>query len=329
MRRLARLLLYALLVLFVFALVGIYLLKTKYPKVSSTQQFVVKSSPQLIKRGKYLAYHVAACMDCHSTRNWDLLTGPIIPGTDGKGGEAFTHDYGFPGNFYSKNITPAGISSWTDDQIYRAITSGIDNNGEPIFPVMPYLKYGKMSTDDVAAIIAFIRTLHPIPNDVKESKADFPVNLIMRTSPTDPQPMDKPDSTEIVPHGRYLFTIAACADCHTKQVNGSPVEGMDLAGGFEFKLPGGGIIRSSNLTQDKETGIGNMSKREFIGRFKYYNNPKAQNIPVVGEYNTVMPWTMYSGMSEHDLGAIYEYLQTIDPIANEFERFTSAKETKN
>jgi hypothetical protein len=75
-------------------------------------------------------------MDCHSTRDWNLLSGPIIPGTEGKGGDIFPEEGGFTGNFYSSNITPAGIQDWTDGELYRLITTGVKKDGEPIFPIL-------------------------------------------------------------------------------------------------------------------------------------------------------------------------------------------------
>ena len=47
-----------------------------------------------------------------------------------------------------------------------------------------------------------------------------------------------------------------------------------------------------------------------------------------GEFQTVMPCTMYAGMSEEDLGAIFEYLRTVQPMDNTVERFTGPTEKK-
>lgn len=41
-----------------------------------------------------------------------------------------------------------------------------------------------------------------------------------------------------------------------------------------------------------------------------------------GEFNSIMPWTMYAHMEEEDLKAIFAYLKTVDPIENIVERFT-------
>src|SRR5262245_32157219 len=68
-------------------------------------------SPQKIARGSYLFNNVARCVDCHSTRDWSKYAAPVVPGTEGRGGEAFTHALmGVPGDFYARNITPTALS---------------------------------------------------------------------------------------------------------------------------------------------------------------------------------------------------------------------------
>jgi hypothetical protein len=44
------------------------------------------------------------------------------------------------------------------------------------------------------------------------------------------------------------------------------------------------------------------------------------------EFNSVIPWTLYAGMSEEDLGAIYEYLKTVTPVKNLVQKWTPVKE---
>lgn len=76
-----------------------------------------------------------------------------------KGGEFFGPDLGFPGEFYSRNLTPANLRGWTDGEIFRAITAGVNKEGEALFPVMPYRNYSKMDKEDIYDIIAYLRTL--------------------------------------------------------------------------------------------------------------------------------------------------------------------------
>lgn len=306
---------------------GVIYLFTAFPNVPPPPEITVEGTEAQVERGKYLANHVTVCIDCHSTRDWTKFSGPIQPGTFGRGGDVFDENMGMPGTFYAKNITPHNLGDWTDGEIYRTITTGVTRDGRSMFPVMPYPSYNKMDPEDVKAIIAYIRTLEPIEYDSPDSKANFPMNLILRTIPQPPNPMERPEPADTIAYGKYLITIGGCGDCHTPQNQGTPIEGMDLAGGFEFKAPFG-TVRSANITPDDKTGIGSWSKDRFVKRFKQYSVPVDSLHQVEGnEFNTVMPWQMYAGMAEQDLEAIYAYLKNISPVENAVTRFTPASET--
>ena len=105
------------------------------------EAFQVQGTPALVDRGNYLANHVAACMDCHSQRDWTKLTGPILPGTLGAGGQEYGKNYGLPGRLYGRNLTPAALKEWTDQELLVAITTGVNRAGKPLFPLMPYPNY--------------------------------------------------------------------------------------------------------------------------------------------------------------------------------------------
>lgn len=294
-----------------------------YPKVDAAPDITIQSTPELVKRGEYIAHSVAVCMDCHSTRDWSKFSGPPIPGTLGKGGERFTKDLGFPGDFYAPNITPYKLKEWTDGEIYRAITSGVSKDGRPLFPVMPYHAYGKMAKEDIYAIIAYLRTLPEQQNDVPVSKADFPFNLIMRTMPMSPSHAKAiPDQSNPVAYGQYLFTTASCIDCHTPFEKGEYDMNLANAGGREFPMPGG-VLRSPNITPHPSTGIGQWTEEQFVNRFRAYAD-SGYVAPTLGkdDFQTIMPWTMYGTMSEADLKAIYAYLKQLKPIEHNIERFT-------
>src|SRR5690554_590015 len=96
-----------------------------FPKVSAAPHMTVELTPERIARGKYLATNVLGCVECHSERDWKKFAGPLKTGTIGKGGEKFTHETAnFPGEIYSRNITPYNLKHWTDGEIYRLITTG-------------------------------------------------------------------------------------------------------------------------------------------------------------------------------------------------------------
>lgn len=302
------------------AAVLLFLLLT--PDAGPAPDLRVEATPERIERGRYLANHVTVCLDCHSTRDWSYFSGPPVPGTEGKGGDEFTEAMGFPGTIRASNITPAGIGSMTDGELFRAITGGIGRDGRALFPLMPYPAYNTLADEDLTAIIAYIRTLRPIDNAVRPSEIAFPVNLLIRLGPSPHRAVAPPDRSGAYGYGKYLATAADCAGCHTPQEGGKPMEGMQFAGGFAVPFPQG-IVRSANITPDEETGIGLWSREYFISRFKEHAAPGKRRVPAdsVGYYS-FMPWTMYAGMTEEDLGAIYTYLRNVPPVKHVVERFT-------
>lgn len=297
-------------------------LNTAYPKVDPPKDIKINPTAELISRGEYLANHVAVCMDCHSVRDFSKFSGPIVKGTEGKGGELFDQKMGLPGKIYVKNITPAALADWTDGELIRAITMGVNKKNEALFPMMPYPHYNEMSEEDLYSVIAYLRTLEPIEGSYPDKELDFPLNHLINTMPIQTYKPAKIDKSNPAEYGKYLVTMASCNHCHTPSEKGEPVAGMDYAGGAEINLPFG-TLRSANITPDLQTGIGAWTKEIFIAKFKAYDPAQHEYRNVSpGEFNSVMPWTMYAGMTEEDLGAIYDYLRTLKPIKNQVVRFT-------
>ena len=291
-------------------------IKIALPNVGPAPLITIETTSERIKHGAYLAKSVMICMDCHSSRNPLEFSMPMVYSTMGEGGERFDKSMGFPGVYYSANVTPAGIGNWSDGEIYRAITTGVRKSGKPIFPVMPYHSYRQADPDDIKAVIAFLRTLSPIQNVVPEPESDFPMNIILNTIPVKADPQTKPPTEDSVANGKYLINIAACHDCHTPYDKGKFVESAAIGGGRVFPVPGG-MVTSANITPDKETGIGTWTRDMFIQHFVMYrDSTTAHRVIKPGEMQTIMPWTMYSNMTDRDLANIYAYIQTIKPIKN-------------
>ncbi len=117
-----------------------------------------------IDRGKYLVV-LASCNDCH-TPGFFLGKPDMAMYLGGS-------DVGFElpglGVFAGRNITPdkeTGIGNWTDAQIATAITAGKRPDGRELAPIMPYHAFSYMTKDDVAAIVAFLRTVPPVKHEV-------------------------------------------------------------------------------------------------------------------------------------------------------------------
>lgn len=275
------------------------------------------TSAEEIERGRYLSTHVAVCMDCHSTRDWSYFAGPITPGTLGKGGEVFDENTGLPGLIISKNITPHGLGDWSDGELFRAITGGLQKDGDALFPLMPYDAYRTMDERDILAIIAYLRTLDRIENDVPDHRLDFPLNLIVNSIPRAAE-LTTVNRDDPVEYGEYLSTLAGCTWCHTPiNATQQTIPEQLLAGGHEFAM-GDYVVRASNISPDPKTGIGNWTLEQFIARFRQYQGEAGRTLPLgEGGRNTQMSWTMYADMTDGDLAAIYAFLMQSEPRRNE------------
>jgi hypothetical protein len=236
------------------------------PRDIPVPDITVSSDPEVIEHGRYLAMHVAVCMDCHSTRNWDYYSGPIVPGTLGRGGERFDEESGLPGVMLSKNITPYNLGDWSDGELFRGITGGLQKNGDALFPLMPYDAYRTMDENDLLAIMAYIRTLEPIENDSPKHQLNFPLSLIVNSIPREAE-LRRIDRSDALAYGEYVATLAGCTWCHTP-LNASQQVDTDrlLAGGHEFVM-GEYVVRASNISSDKDTGIGSWTLEKFIAGF--------------------------------------------------------------
>ncbi|MBS1752086.1 MAG: c-type cytochrome [Bacteroidetes bacterium] len=324
MKRIYKVLLGLLALIIIGVLTAGTYVKVFLPDIDQPIDVKVEQTAERIERGRYLAHSVAVCMDCHSTRDWSQFAGPLS-GNLGGGGEKFGKEMGFPGNIYSPNITPYRLANWTDAEIYRAITSGVDKEGNALFSVMPYQHYGQMDKEDIYSIIAYIRSLTPIQNKTAERELDFPVSLLVNTMPKEAHPQPKPDESNLVAYGAYLVNAAGCVDCHSKFEKGAIIPGSEFGGGMEFKQPAG-AVRSANITPDKNTGIGSWTKELFVQRFKQYADSNYKSTVLTpGDLNSPMPWLMYAGMKESDIEAIFTYLQSLAPIENPVTKFEKRK----
>ncbi|HVZ57739.1 MAG TPA: cytochrome c [Chitinophagaceae bacterium] len=283
------------------------------------------SVQKVLARGEYLVNHVAACLDCHSKRDFSKYAGPIVPGTEGMGGEQFDNKLlaAIPGVVYARNITPdpeTGIGNWTDDEILRAITQGINKQGDTLFPLMPYPNFNRMAKEDLLSIIAYIRTLKPIKNVVPKRQLMIPISMAyppnLQKSVDQNPPVPVGDQ---VKYGQYLVTVANCGACHTPFAKGQSDFARQFAGGNTFHTASF-TVNSANITPDSATGIGSWTEERFLNKFLPYRDEKGYNFNP-GKENTMMPLTLYAGMKDDDLKAIYAYLRTVPAIKNKVEKY--------
>jgi mono/diheme cytochrome c family protein len=118
-----------------------------------------------VARGHYLVT-IAGCSDCHTP-------GALLGSPDMKrylGGS----DVGFAipgaGVFVGENLTPdkdTGLGKWTDDQVIAAFRTGKTPEGRELSPVMPYPALSHLSDADAQAIVAFLKSIPAVSNQVK------------------------------------------------------------------------------------------------------------------------------------------------------------------
>lgn len=144
---------------------------------------------------------------------------------------------------------------------------------------------------------------------------------------------------ELVARGKYLVHTSACNDCHTPKIMtphgpqfdttrllsghpaGTPMPKVNKDALKDWVLFGQdltsaagpwGLSFAANLTSD-ETGIGNWTEEQF---FTAIRKGKYKGLEGSRDLLPPMPWQVYSGMTDTDLKAIYEYLKTTKPVPN-------------
>jgi mono/diheme cytochrome c family protein len=105
----------------------------------------------------------------------------------------------------------------------------------------------------------------------------------------------------MVERGRYLAKAGDCAACHTAP------SGATYAGGVELASPYGKFY-GTNITPDKEHGIGSWSRDDF---YKALHDGKAAG----KQLYPAMPYTSYRGLSRDDSDALYAYFMQLKPVA--------------
>jgi mono/diheme cytochrome c family protein len=132
--------------------------------IAATSALATARADPQIDRGKYLVT-LGSCNDCHTP---GYLLGK--PDTARYLGGS---DVGFEmpglGAFAGPNITPdkeTGIGNWTAAEIVIALQTGVRPDGRILAPVMPWRALAQLTTDDVAAMVAYLQSLPPVKNAV-------------------------------------------------------------------------------------------------------------------------------------------------------------------
>jgi mono/diheme cytochrome c family protein len=277
------------------------------PRARTLTDRTFDATPARLARGAYLVNAVTPCLVCHSEMNPGEFGVPK-PGSEGAGQPWFEPELPW---LTATNITSdreTGAGSWSDDALGRAVREGISHDGRALFPLMPYARFREMSDEDLASVIAYIRSLPPIRKALPPSAIPFPVNRLINGAP---QPVDgavaEPDLSTPEKRGKYITTLAVCADCHTpRDDKNQPMEDMAFAGGNTLRIQGKAPITAANLTPSSD-GIPYYTEDVFIEALRT-GHVRARAL------SDVMPWRFYRNMTDEDLKAVFAYLKTLKPV---------------
>lgn len=252
-----------------------------------------------LDRGRYLVESIAGCGNCHTPQG---PNGPL-PGMALAGGLPI-EDSAFTA--ISANITPdrdTGIGQWTDAQIARAIREGRRPDGSLIGPPMPFELYRDISDTDLAAIVAYLRSVPPVKNVVAKSQYRMPLPPAWGPpvgKVADVSPSDK------LAWGRYLAgPVGHCIECHSAPSPQGPPD-MDKglgAGGMVFVGPWGQSV-AANITP---AGLKRYSDADLKKIITTGVRPDGSRLkPPMGT-------SYYARMKASDLDAVVAYLRSLAP----------------
>lgn len=115
------------------------------------------------------------------------------------------------------------------------------------------------------------------------------------------QPSGKPQN-ELIAQGEYLARAGDCVACHTAS-NGSFAGGLPLDSGTIV-----GTIFSTNITPDKETGIGNYTLQDFDNAVRYGIREDGASL------YPAMPFPSFAVVRDEDVEAMYAYFMSLEPV---------------
>jgi mono/diheme cytochrome c family protein len=287
-------------ILFACVLIVIYAMAQSQP-----------ASQELVQRGAYLA-RAGDCIACHTTSKGKPYAGGAPIATP-------------MGVIYSTNITPdleTGIGHYSRDNFVKVMREGVTDDGDHLYPAMPYTSYAKVSREDLSALYAyFLQGVEPVRQPNHPTKLRWPLSIHSLMVVWNALYLKKgeyvsgPDKSVSWNRGAYLVQgLGHCGGCHTprgvlgQEKAESEKDGRQYLAGAKldnwYALP---------LTGDSKTGLNAWSKDEIA---EYLKTGRTERIAAVGMMaGVVAKSTQY--LTEQDLMAIAEYLKSLPPSNGE------------
>jgi mono/diheme cytochrome c family protein len=244
-------------------------------------KLVIPSDAAAVERGRHLVSAVYFCELCHG---------------DDLGGQ-LQFDDPLSGQIVASNLTTRADFSPADWE--RAIRHGVDSAGKPLIE-MPSNTFYFIGDSDLAAIIAYLRSLPPVDRPLPERRLGvfYRLSVLLDPSlipaevidhggprPAEPQPGITPE------YGRYL--TRACTICHGESLSGGPSAGA----GLDLTLAG---------------NLADWTEQDFRLALRTGVRPRGADLDP-----KLMPWQRVGNMTDEELAAIWLYLQTLAPASSQ------------
>lgn len=211
------------------------------------------------------------------------------------------------GQVITPNLTTGegGIGSQrTDEDLLRSIRHGIRPDNTPLL-FMPSTEFYYLSDRDLGRVIAYIRSVPPVNNEMPPSKLSVTGRIVMNITkeitflPAELIPHEAPRPVAPEPgitpeYGEYLSH--SCKVCHGLTLSGGEIPG------FPPEWP-----PAPNLTSGKGSRLPTWGEAGFIEIIK---TGQKHGRTINPDY---MPWESYRHMTEDELRAVYAYLQALPP----------------
>ncbi|MFO0631355.1 MAG: hypothetical protein U0168_00735 [Nannocystaceae bacterium] len=252
-----------------------------------------------------------ACRRCHAAADGGPLRGRALAELPQRFGRV-----------HAANLTrdgAAGIAAWDDGELARLLRTGIDREGRFVPPYMP--RYTRMASDDLAAVLAFLRSEHPwTAPDGTRAPASAPSLWVKLHALYDWHPPHLPQQDIAVPSrddpvalGRYLVEdVLQCNDCHG---SGPEVIALEhptddagyLGGGMLLRDRNGEAIFAANISFDVDHGIGSWD----------YDTFHRAVVDGFGPDGALVRWPMprFGQLDDVEVAAIFAYLAAAPHVA--------------
>jgi mono/diheme cytochrome c family protein len=254
------------------------------------QSVPARSDAAAVERGGYL-FRSRGCTDCH--------------GSDGAGRTFLDDGKGL--RIHAPNITPRGevVATYGMDDWDRSIRHGVAPGGRPLF-IMPSEDYNRLTNDDFAALVAFLKQMPPAEGGAAQIELPLPVRALYGAGMLKDAaqkidhslPPSKPVAEAVSrEHGAYVAN--ACIGCH----------GATLAGG---RIPG--APPDWPAAARLAAGEGSVMPR-YADATQFVSMMRSGRRPDGSAVSPVMPFGALKEMSDVDLQALYLYLKGPAPDA--------------